>query len=54
MLVFALLVVPAGLFGMSMSPAASSEQRRNFRLLAAASGLLWIGLLVWQLQSAIN
>lgn len=54
MLVFELLVVPAGLFGMSMSPAASSVQRRNFRLLAAASGVLWIGILLWQLQSAMD
>lgn len=51
---FAMLVVPAGLFGMSMSPAVSPEQRRNFRLLAAASGVLWIGLLIWQVQVALD
>lgn len=54
MLVFALLLVPAGLFGMSMSPAVTPEQRRNFRLLAAASAVLWIALLVWQVQAALD
>lgn len=53
-LVFALLVVPAALFGMSMSPAVTPTQRRNYRLVAAVTGVAWLGALVWQLQVALG
>lgn len=54
MLVFALLVVPAALFGMSMSPAATPTQRRYYRLVAAVTGLLWLVALAWVFVATLS
>lgn len=54
MLLFALLVVPAALFGMSLSPAVTPDQRRTFRLVAAGTGLLWLAALAWMVRSAVT